>query len=198
MTTTCTFDTIDIAIEALKKGGVVIYPTDTAYGIGCRIDNPRSVDRVLAIKQRPSTQAVPVLVSSIDMALPYFKNPSDIVRRLQTSYWPGGLTIVSETYTDMLYSPIRGNGTTIGLRMPNHPVSLRLISGLGVPILGPSANIHGKPTPYSYADLDPQLVLCVDCVVVGECLHHEASTVVDCTEKPYRIIRQGAVILPKS
>ncbi len=179
----------------MKQGGIVIFPTDTAFGIGCRIDKPKSIDRLFAIRKRPLTQATPVLVSSIDMALPYLDHPKDIVRRLMETYWPGALTIVSACKKDLLYSPIRGNGETVGLRMPDHETALRIIEGVGVPILGPSANFHGKQTPFRFEDLDPELTKLVDYVVQGACTVGLASTVVDCSVTPCRILRQGAVSL---
>jgi L-threonylcarbamoyladenylate synthase len=187
--------TIEQAIKVVKQGGVIIYPTDTAFGIGCRIDNPASVDRLFSLRRRPLDMATPVLVSSIEMALAYFDNPSKIVRRLMKINWPGALTIVAPCKTALVYSPIRGNGKTIGLRMPNHATALSIINCVGVPVLGTSANFHGKPTPYSVSDLDPELVKLVDFVVEGECSVKQASTVVDCSVDPYKILRQGAVIL---
>ena len=201
------------AVEIVKKGGIIIFPTDSAFGIGCRIDNTEAVNRLYKIRRRPLTQPMPVLVNSIDTALAYLDSPSDIVRRLMKEYWPGALTIVAPCKTNMIYSPIRGGGKTIGLRMPNHPAILKIIEEAGVPVLGPSANFHGDPTPYSASDLNPELVKLVDYVVPaspmtssrggqGECTvkpaspaGRQASTVVDCTVTPYKIIRQGAVKL---
>ena len=94
-----------------------------------------------------------------------------------------------------MYSPIRGDGEKIGLRMPNHKTALALITGAGVPLLGPSANFHGLPTPYSYESLDPALCKLVDVVVHGECSVGIASTVVDVSGEMPRVIRQGAVTL---
>ncbi len=184
------------AIYILNNGGIVIYPTDTAYGIGCRIDKPDAVERLFRIRKRPLTQATPVLVSSTEMALPYFAQPTDIVRHLMKTYWPGSLTIVYYCRQDLIYSPIRGGGKSVGLRMPDHQVALELIHGVGVPILGPSANFHSGETPYSRKNLDPALVKLVDFVIPGECKIGNVSTVVDCTVSPYRIIRQGATKLP--
>ena len=181
------------AIKILNDGGIVIYPTDTAFGIGCRVDRPESVDRLFRIRKRPITQAAPVLVDSIDMALAYFTEPSDIVRRLMTTLWPGALTIIAPCKTHLVHSPIRGGSNTIGLRMPNHKTAIALIRGAGVPILGPSANFHGKETPFHYEDLDQELIKLVDYVIPGVCNVKQASTVVDCSVDPYRIIRQGAV-----
>ncbi len=188
---------IQKAIEVLNQGGIIIYPTDTAFGIGCRIDKPEAVDKLFTIRKRPREQATPVLVDSVDMALLYFDSPSDVVRRLMETYWPGALTIVAPAKKNLFYSPIRGGGNNIGLRMPNHETALKIISGVGVPILGPSANFHGDPTPYSFAELNPELVKLVDYVVPGECSVKQASTVVDCSVEPYKIIRQGAVMLER-
>lgn len=190
-------DIVKQAIKIIKEGGIIIYPTDTAFGIGCRIDGPKSVDRLLTLRKRPLSQAMPVLVATKEMALPYWSHPSHIVRRLMNQYWPGALTIVAPCKKRLIYSPIRGGGDTVGLRMPNHKTTLTIIKGVGVPILGPSANFHGQPTPYRLQDLDPELVKLVDLVVSGKCSVGQASTVVDCSVDPYKIIRQGAVKLPE-
>ncbi len=190
-------ENITKAIEIVKKGGIIIYPTDTAFGIGCRIDNHEAVDRLFRIRRRPMTQAMPVLVSSAKMSLAYLDHPSDIVRQLMATYWPGALTIVAPCKKNLIYSPIRGAGETIGVRMPNHKTPLQIIQMVGVPMLGPSANFHGGPTPYRQEDLDPELMKLVDFVVPGTCTLKQASTVVDCSVTPYKIIRQGAVKLLK-
>src|SRR3989344_3027873 len=186
-------DAVQKAIDIVRQGGIIIYPTDTAFGIGCRMDNPEAVDRLFSIRKRPRSQATPVLVSSNEMALTYFYEPSDIVRRFMDLYWPGALTIVALCKTQLIHSPIRGNGASVGLRMPNHPTLIRVISAIEVPLLGPSANFHGDATPYRFEDLDPALTAFVDYVIPGICSVQSASTVVDCSTDPYRIIRQGAV-----
>lgn len=189
-------DALQQAIAVLKDGGVIIYPTDTAFGIGCRMDDQKAVDRLFAIRRRPLSQATPVLVASDDMALTYYANPSNIVRRFMRDYWPGALTIIALCKKELVYSPIRGGGETIGMRMPDHEEIRAVIRGVSVPILGPSANFHGAPTPYRFEDLDPELVKLVDFVLPGKCKRGTVSTVVDCSVEPYRIVRQGAVQLP--
>lgn len=190
-----TQDPASQALQILRGGGIVIYPTDTAFGIGCRIDDHKAVDTLFSLRKRPRKQATPVMTDSIDMALLYFDNPSQIVRHLMKTYWPGALTIVAPCKKELVYSPIRGGGETIGLRMPNHKTALELIRGVGVPILGTSANFHGRPTPYRYEDLDPEIIKLVDFVVPGECIAENVSTVVDCSLTPYKVLRQGAVAL---
>jgi L-threonylcarbamoyladenylate synthase len=188
-------ESIQHAITTVRNGGIIIYPTDTAFGIGCRIDNRRTVDRLFQLRRRPAIQAMPILVNSVKMALTYFDMPSDIVRRLMKTYWPGALTIVSNCKKELIYSPIRAGADTVGIRMPNNNTMLEIIKEVGIPVLGSSANFHGGTTPYSIGDLDPELVQLVDYVVEGECRVGQASTVVDCTVDPYNIIRQGAVHL---
>lgn len=183
------------AISILKNGGIVIYPTDTAFGIGCRIDDKHAVDRLFRIRKRPRTQATPILVSSVGQALSYLDSPSDIVRHLMKTYWPGALTIIAPCKKNIIYSPIRGGGNTIGIRMPDHIGLRTVIAAVAVPILGPSANIHGEKTPFCPSDLDPVLVRQVDYVLPGVCKARQVSTLVDCTTDPYTIIRQGAVFL---
>ncbi len=185
---------IEQAIEILKKGGLVIFPTDTAFGIGCRIDDEAAVKRLFAIRKRPVTQATPVLVDTVLMAQKYLTPISkEVVDKLVEPYWPGALTIVLPCKMEKVPSLVRGGGNTIGVRIPNHKSARALIQGVGVPILGPSANFHGEKTPYSFDDLDLKLVGQVDFVVDGICSVRQASTVIDCSKKPWTILRRGAV-----
>jgi L-threonylcarbamoyladenylate synthase len=187
-------DDVAKAIQILKDGGVVIFPTDTAFGIGCRIDDEKAIRRLFRIRKRPETQATPVLVSSLHMAQPYLASvPQDVINKLMEPYWPGALTIVLRCKTDVVPSLVRGGTDTLGIRVPNHLTTLALIDGVGVPLLGPSANFHGEKTPYIFEDLDKDLVKQVDYVVPGECHVKQASTVIDCTVSPWKILRLGAV-----
>ena len=184
------------AISVLNNGGIVIFPTDTAYGIGCRIDDENAVKKLFALRRRPETQATPVLVDSIEMAEKYFVTPlPDNVRRLMKKYWPGGLTIVYPCKTESVPSLVRGGGNNLGIRMPDNKTVLSMIKKLGVPILGPSANFHGNKTPYKHEDLDPELLKSVDYVIKGECNKKQSSTVIDCSVSPWKILRVGAVKL---
>lgn len=184
------------AIKVLKDGGIVIFPTDTAFGIGCRIDNEESVQRLFKIRKRPVTQAIPVLVDTVKMAQRYLSPiPKEVVDKLIEPYWPGALTIILYCNRVKVPSLVRGDGETLGVRIPNHKAARAIIRGVGVPILGPSANFHGEKTPYHFSQLDPELVKLVDYVVPGECLVGEASTIIDCSKNPWKILRQGGVKL---
>lgn len=185
---------INKAIEVLRQGGIIIFPTDTAYGIGCRMDNAESVEKLFKIRRRPQSQAVPVLVNGKDMAKKYFKDLPKEIEGLMDKFWPGGLTIVYFCKEGKIPQLVRGGKNTIGLRMPNHVSTLSLINGLGVPILGPSANFHGDRTPFTKDEIDPKLLKLVDYFLDDEALGKDLlSTVVDCTKKPWQILRQGVV-----
>ncbi len=184
------------AIKIIKQGGIVVFPTDTAFAVGCRIDNEKTVERLFAIRKRPQTQATPVLVDTVKMAQDYLLPiPREVINKLIEPYWPGALTIIFSCRVDKVPSLVRGGGNTLGVRIPNHPIARAIIRGVGVPILGPSANFHGAKTPYKIEDLDNNFIKKVDFVVDGECPIGQQSTVFDCTSKPWKIIRKGALKL---
>lgn len=188
-------DSIQKAAEILKNGGIVIFPTDTAFGIGCRIDDEKAVERLFALRKRPVSKATPVLASSLDMLRPFLQPiDEEIEEKLIQPYWPGGLTIVLRCLTQKVPAMVR-NEDTLGVRVPNHPEVLQLIEKVGVPIIGTSANFAGEATPYRFEDLDRELVQLVDYVMPGETLSQKASTVIDCTKKPWNILREGAIEL---
>lgn len=186
---------IEDGIRIFQNGGLIIFPTDTAFGIGCRMDMVKSVERLFQIRNRPLSQATPVLVSSIEMAEAYYQNISNDMRILMSKFWPGALTIVANGKTDKIPELVRGGGKTIGIRMPNQQDILEIIEAVGVPILGPSANIHGQLTPYNFLDLNQDLIAQVDYVIPGNCQIGNVSTVVDCTGLSPVIIRKGAIKL---
>lgn len=187
-------DQINKAINYLNKGGIVIFPTDTAFAIGCRIDDEKAVERLFSIRRRSKTQAVPVLIDTVKMAQDYLLPiPMDVIEKLIEPYWPGALTIVLKCKTSKVPALVRGGGDTLGVRIPNHPMARAIIRGVGVPILGPSANFHGEKTPFIVSDLDKELIKQVDFVVEGECSIKQTSTVIDCSITPWKILRQGVV-----
>lgn len=185
---------IEEAVRVLNEGGIIIFPTDTAFGIGCRIDNEKAIKKLFAIRKRPGFMATPVLVDSLEMAKEYvLEIPKDVKEKLIDKFWPGALTIVLQSRIEMVPELVRGHGTTVGVRMPDNPIILEIIKGVGVPILGPSANFHGRNTPYEYQNLDNKLIKLVDYVVKGECLLKQPSTVINCAKTPWEILRQGAL-----
>lgn len=181
------------AIEILKSGGIVIFPTDTAFGIGCRVDDNKATERLFKIRKRPNSMAVPILADSIEMVKEYIEEIPDDVQALMNKYWSGALTIVLQSRIDKIPALVRGGGSTIGIRIPDNKIILEIIKGIGVPILGPSANFHGGKTPYKFEDLDRNLINLVDFVVEGKTSEKNVSTVIDCSIRPWKILREGAI-----
>lgn len=197
-------DKIKKAIEVFKKGGIVIFPTDTAIGIGCRIDNQDSIRRLFKIRKRPGNKPMLALVDSVKMAQNYLLPiPQEIKDKLIKLYWPGKLTIILQSRIDKVPSLVRGGTSTLGVRFPNNKILLELINGIGVPIVAPSANFSGEKTPFKFADLNLELIKQAD-YVLNEKVSPPAggeknvSTVIDCTVVPWKIIRKGAIKIRNS
>lgn len=184
---------IEKAAEILNQGGIVIFPTDTAFGIGCRIDKPKTIERLFELRKRPENKATPVVVSGISMARRYLKPLTPQVESLMSSHWPGALTIVYPCVTLKVPEPVRGGGENLGVRMPDHSTILKIVDKVTVPVLAPSANFSGEKTPYTYEDIDKTLIKLVDYVVQGSTHRKSASTVIDCTSDSWKILRQGDV-----
>lgn len=182
------------AVKILEYGGIVIFPTDTAFGIGCRIDDQDAIKKLFSIRRRPASQAMPILCSSVEMTKEYVSSiPKSVTEELMDKYWPGALTIILPANIQKVPVLVRGGGVTVGVRIPKHKTALSLISSLGVPILGSSANFHRDPTPYQFADVNPQLLTLADYAVPGVCTLKKESTVIDCSEEKWKIVRQGAI-----
>jgi len=183
------------AIEVLKDGGIVIFPTDTAYGIGCRIDDVGSIKKLFQIRERPKNKPLLVLVDSMEMAKNYLMPiPKKVLERIINKYWPGPLTIILQCDVVKVPSLVRGGGNTLGVRFPNNSQLQELIKGVGVPIVAPSANFAGLKTPFRFEDLDPRLIKLADYVFEGNVpIDGKPSTIIDCTAEPWKVVRQGAV-----
>lgn len=184
------------AKEIIKNGGIVIFPTDTAFGIGCRIDNNDAIQKLFSIRRRPATQAMPVLCASKEMVKQYVTHiPENVEKKIMDKYWPGAVTIILPANLQNVPSLVRGGGISVGVRVPNHEIPRALSTFIGVPILGSSANFHGDPTPYTFADINPQLISLADYSIPGTCSVKKESTVIDCSDEHWNIVRQGAIHL---
>jgi len=170
------------ATRILIKDGVIIFPTDTVYGLGCRFDSQIAAARIHRIKG--STQAFPILVGDMREAHRLAKF-STAAANLAGRFWPGALTLIL---------PAKSGGT-IGLRIANSDLINSLIKKSGFPIIATSANFHGQKTPTTFAQISKNLVKKVDFALVGQCKYKKESTVVDATVSPPRVLRKGAIAL---
>ena len=185
------------AISILKKGGVVAYPTDTVYGLGACMTDIAAVDRIFQVKGRPKGMALPVLLADRSKLQRLLHQLPPSAQRLADEFFPGALTIILPK-SDVVPDIITGGGRTVAFRIPNHPVPLALIKGLGKPIVGTSANLSGQPSALTAVEVQTQIGDKIDMVIDGgRCPGGIESTVVDLSgEKPV-IRRQGAISIEK-
>lgn len=180
------------AAAALRAGKPAIFPTDTVFGLGVAVNYAPSPAELYQLKQRTDDKPIAWLVGTIDDLARYGKNVSAQALELARAHWPGALTLIVEA-SDEVPPAYRSAAGTIALRAPNDPTACTLIEQVG-PLATTSANLSGEPAPTRTEELSPALTACV-ATVAGEALDGHASAVVDCTQTPARIVRQGAITL---
>jgi len=180
------------AVRILKKGGVVAYPTDTVYGLGASMESPEAVERVFAVKSRPRSMALPVLVASVAQIEALAGRITPAAHCLIKAFLPGAMTLVLPA-SDLVPEYLRAREGTIALRIPDHSVPLALITGIGTGIVGTSANLSGRPSPVTADDVRSQLGDTVDLIIDGGGCGGKESTIIDVTGEVPRVLRSGAV-----
>ena len=183
---------IVLAIDVLRWGGTVAYPTDTVYGLGSNGLDAEAVRGVFRVKGREPDAPVPLLVADLPMLLSVIAGISDIGLQLIQRYMPGPLTLVLARASH-IPDVVTAGGPTVAVRIPNHPIPRRLATALGGPIVGTSANRSGQPSTTSAAQVLSELGDVVDCVLDGECWGGKESTMIDLTGASPRMLRKGAL-----
>ncbi|TET41011.1 MAG: threonylcarbamoyl-AMP synthase [Dehalococcoidia bacterium] len=183
---------VEKGIEILKKGGIIAFPTDTVYGLGCDAFCLRAVERIYEVKRRPRHLPFPLLLGDISQVTTVAKPLSGIALSLARRFWPGALTLVLPKSDSLpLYL---SSGGTVAVRIPDHPICFALIQGIGSPLVGTSANISGSYSALTADEVEQQLRERVDFIVDGgKCPGGNESTVVDATGVVPRILRQGII-----
>lgn len=180
------------AAAALAAGGVVVLPTDTLYGVAADAFDPRGCARVFAVKARPRSLPLPVLVRSPKQLVGLVGAPDARAERLMAAYWPGALTMVLRTVPDLVWDLGDADGT-VAVRMPDDDVALALIAAVG-PLAVTSANRSGSPAATDVAEARAQLGDDVDVYLDdGPRRDSAASTIVDLTGAAARVLREGAL-----
>ncbi len=177
--------------ELLKNGGVVAFPTETVYGLGASAWNETAIKQVFELKGRPSDNPLIVHVSSYPQVKQLAVDISPEARTLMQKFWPGPLTLVFRK-TSRVPVMVSAGLDTVAVRMPNHALALDLIRQAG-PLVGPSANKSGGPSPTNAAHVRTDFGTSVPVVDGGPCVVGLESTVLDVTSKPFRILRPGVI-----
>ena len=180
-------------IECLKDGGIIVYPSDTVYGIGCDIFNKKSVERIAKIKGRNlKKNNFSFICSNLSHISHYTKQIDNTVYKLMKRNLPGPFTFILNA-NNSIPKLFKTNKKTVGIRIPNHNIPLDIVSQLGNPILTTSVKDDDKLLEHS---TDPELIHeklehLVNIVIDGGYTGNIPSTVVDCTKSEFEILRQG-------
>ena len=184
---------VEKGISLLRQGGIVAYPTDTVYGLGASMTNRQAVERIYEVKQRPLDMALPLLVADISQIEKLAETLSEVAFKLINAFLPGALTIVLPA-SSSVPEIITAEETTVAVRIPDHPVPIALIEGIGEPLVGTSANVSGRSSPLTAGEVFEQLGEDVDLIIDdGEPCPGTASTIVDVTGEVPVILREGAI-----
>src|SRR6266540_750103 len=187
------FDAIPRALELLKTGGLVAFPTDTVYGVGTLAFDGKAVESIYAAKDRPVEKAIPVLIGDVNDLEKVGINIPDGAHKLATRFWPGPLTILVPKRVDLPESV--SATSTVGVRVPDHEVARALLRAVG-PMAVTSANISGRPNPVTAQEVFEQLAGRIALIIDGgKRPGGVPSTLVDCTMSELKVLREGPISL---
>ncbi|MDE5053782.1 L-threonylcarbamoyladenylate synthase [Niallia taxi] len=182
------------AADLLNKNEVIAFPTETVYGLGGNAKNDEAIAKIFAAKGRPSDNPLIIHIAKKEQLAELVKEVPEKAERLMEAFWPGALTIIFQLKEGALSKLATAGLNTVGIRMPDHPVALKLLELANLPIAAPSANTSGKPSPttalHVKEDLDSVIAGIVDGGPTGVGVE---STVIDCTDSVPVILRPGGV-----
>ena len=185
---------LDEAVAALLRGEVIVVPTDTVYGVAVAASVAGATARLFEVKARPTDVALPVLVADEEQARQIVE-VSPLAAELMAAHWPGGLTIVLPRRAGFDVDLGGTDTTTVGVRVPDHDVPRQLARRVG-PLVTTSANLHGRPTPATAAEVRAELG--IDVVIDGGACTGAPSTVVRVDGDDVEVLRQGSIHLSRA
>lgn len=183
-------ESLEQASKVLKQGGLIIFPTETVYGIGCLIEFPNTIEKLYKIKERDNK---PTLALFKDLnQVEEFVTLNKLSGILAKSFWPGPLTICLKPKIKVP-EQILGSDGTLGVRVPGFNWTLMLLAAVSSPLLAPSANFKNHEPAKKFTEIDKRLFKLVDYVVNIEPGGQEVSTIVSFAQEPYNLVREGAI-----
>ena len=185
---------IEEAGKVIRNGGTVAFPTETVYGLGANALDDEAVKKIFIAKGRPQDNPLIIHVSTKEIS-GLVKDVPEVAQKIIDKFWPGPLTVILEK-KDIIPNVTSANLNTIGIRMPNSEIALKLIELAERPIAAPSANISGRPSPTEVERCVEDLNGRVDYIIGGESSDIGVeSTIVDCTVNPPLVLRPGGITL---
>jgi L-threonylcarbamoyladenylate synthase len=184
---------LKMIVSVLRKNGVIVYPTETFYGLGANSLSPPAVKKIFALKRRDRTKPLPVVISDREMLDSLAAEIPPAAEPFLRLYWPGPLTLIFPA-NPLLPRELLGAAKTVGVRLPAHSGLRDLVKNAGFPITATSANISGESELSDPKEVYDTFAGRVDCIVDGgNTKGGHPSTVVDLTSRKPRILREGAI-----
>ncbi|KXZ40537.1 L-threonylcarbamoyladenylate synthase [Alkalithermobacter thermoalcaliphilus JW-YL-7 = DSM 7308] len=184
---------IDIHANILRNGGTVIFPTETVYGLGANALDEEATKKIFKAKGRPSDNPLIVHIADKNDVYKLAKNVNESAKIIMDKFWPGPITIILQK-SDILPATTTAGLDTVAIRMPSHPIALRLIERANVPVAAPSANISGRPSPTQESHVLEEMNKKVEGIILGgDCSVGIESTVIDITNETPVILRPGKI-----
>ncbi|MBK7428496.1 MAG: threonylcarbamoyl-AMP synthase [Saprospiraceae bacterium] len=184
---------IELIVKTLNEGGIIIYPTDTVYALGCSIDQKQAIEKLCALKKiDPDKALLTFICSDISQVASYARPIDTTIYRVMKRNLPGPFTFILEANNEVPRL-IKGRKKTIGIRIPDNKVVQSIVEALGKPMLSASLKSYDDIQEYytNAFDIYEEYQHQVDIVIDGGLGHLDASTIVDCSENELNIIRQG-------
>ncbi|MAU13199.1 MAG: threonylcarbamoyl-AMP synthase [Anaerolineaceae bacterium] len=188
-------ETIALAGDIIRQGGLVAFPTETVYGLGANAFDEAAINRIFEAKQRPANDPIIVHIAIPENIFAVARDVPDVAATLAQIFWPGPLTLILKK-NDAIPGNVTANRDTVAVRIPNHPVALSLLRTAGVPIGAPSANRFSRPSPTRAEHVLNDLAGSVDVVLdSGNTPIGVESTIIDLTSPRPRLLRPGGTSL---
>ncbi len=186
------------AAEFIKRGGIVAFPTETVYGLGANVFDETAIAKIFEAKQRPNDNPLIAHVGNLEQIESLVKEITPDAQKFIEAFFPAPLTLVLPKAEKVPLIATAGL-ETIGVRMPRNEVALEFLKACNVPLVAPSANLSGRPSPTTWQAVYEDLNGRIDCILQSSEMTEIGleSTVVDCTENYPRVLRSGAVTLEK-
>ncbi len=186
---------IEKAAELIKKGKIVIFPTETVYGIGVNGLDSNAVKKLYEIKKRPLNKPISLLVSDMEMVEQIARDITDVEYQIMKTFFPGPLTIILKK-KEIVPDIVTSGSDTVGIRMPSEKIAIEIVKQAGVPIATPSANISGKPSGTNIKSIMQDFEGKVDFFIDGgESKLGIGSTIVQVINEEPKILREGSITL---
>ena len=187
---------LDEVIDIINSNGIIIFPTETVYGIGGNALSENVIKHIYEVKNRPSQKPLSILLKSKKEIEKYAEITSDIERKIIEKFMPGPITLIMKKKENVLSDLVTAGNSTIGIRIPNEKIIKQILERLNFPIVAPSANISGEPSVTKAEDISKEFDGKIDAIIDGGiCKEKISSTIIQIIDNKPVILREGSIRL---